>query len=118
MKYYHIAFTCLTLVIAACSSDSSSGSSNGGGGGVVSCDVVQAGLHYCEEAPGTNAASAGCPANTVGFTPGTGCSRDGLTGTCASGPYTFYIYGSATAGSTLAGICQGGTFTPVDAGAS
>jgi hypothetical protein len=43
-----------------------------------------------------------------GFTPGTGCTRTGVAGSCQQGPYTFYVYDNATAASTLAGLCPSG----------
>jgi hypothetical protein len=89
---------------AGCSSgDDDSGSS---AQGIVSCDIVQAGLHYCEEAPGSGS-NTGCPANTAGFTPGHGCPKDGVAGTCKQGAYTFYIYDNATAASELMSLCGG-----------
>jgi hypothetical protein len=96
-------------------------SSNAGGGtgvGVVSCDILQLGLHYCEEAPGSPGANTGCPTMMTGFTPGTGCSRAGLSATCTSGNYTFFLYTTGVAASTLAGICPGGTFEPVSGSTS
>jgi hypothetical protein len=83
------------------------GACGGGGDSVVSCDIVQGGLHYCEEVSGSGSpGNTGCPM-MPGFTPGTGCSHDGVTGMCMQGPYTFYVYGSPTAAQALARACSG-----------
>lgn len=83
-----------------------------GGSGVVSCDIVQGSVHYCEEAPGTTSGNTGCPTSSAGFTPGHGCSHDGVAATCKQGPYTFYLYGSSAESAALVqGICPNGTAT-------
>jgi hypothetical protein len=95
--------------IAGCGGDSSSkgGSSSAG---VVSCDIYQLGMHYCEEAPGSPGTNTGCPTMMTGFTPGAGCSRTGVVGTCKQSSYEFFLYTAGVATSTLASICPGGTF--------
>jgi hypothetical protein len=97
---------------AACGSSSDSGSPSSAG--VVSCDIQQTGLHYCEEAHGSSPTSSGCPTMMAGFLPGTGCSRTGLTGTCSANGYEFFLYTMGASASALASICPGGTFQPVD----
>jgi hypothetical protein len=96
------------------------GSSNNDGGsnpsaGTVSCDIRQTGMHYCEEVKGGGDATTdtGCPKMMAGFIPGTGCSRDDVTGTCSvagAGAYEVFFYGTAVSSSAVAAICPGGTF--------
>jgi hypothetical protein len=96
-----------------------SGSGGVGSGGVVSCDIMQSGLHYCEEVHVAAGSNTGCP-SMPGFTPGTGCSRSGVAGTCSLDGYTFYLYGGAAAESVLSSLC-GDAGSPVlggDASAS
>jgi hypothetical protein len=100
------------MAAVGCGSSSDTGSSSAAG--VVSCDIQQSGLHYCEEARGSSATSSGCPAMMAGFVPGTGCSRTGLSGTCSANGYDFFLYTSGASASALAGICPGGTFQPVN----
>jgi len=100
----------LTITIVA-----AAGSSCGGGGGsgnVVSCDIQQAGLHYCEEARGSTGSDTGCPQNMAGYTPGTGCSRTGVTGTCKSGVYEVFFYDPGIVAATVASVCPAGGFMP------
>src|SRR4051812_6688117 len=89
-----------------------------GSSGVVSCDVEQAGLHYCEEYHGAAASDTGCPAMMDGFTPGSGCSRTGVAGTCSEGRYQIYVYGSGVEASAVAAACPSGTFSAGSAGDS
>jgi hypothetical protein len=89
-------------------------------GGVVSCDIVQGGLHYCEEVQVAAGSNTGCP-SMPGFTPGTGCSRSGVAGTCSADGYTFVFYGGAAVESVISSLCgDGGTLVlgSVDASAS
>lgn len=80
---------------------------------VVSCDIDQNGLHYCEEVQtSTSATVAGCPTDTVGVTPGTGCARDGIAGNCSANGYTIYFYDGEQVASAVASICQGSAFNP------
>ncbi len=81
-------------------------------GSVVSCDIQQLGMHYCEEAPGSPGTNTGCPTMMAGFTPGTGCSRTGVTGTCTEGVYKFFLYTAGVAASVIASICPSGMFEP------
>lgn len=83
--------------------------------GVVSCDIVEGGLHYCKEAASSSDVDTGCPDDVDGYTPGTGCSREDVAGTCTEGPYSFYLYeGSSTASDVLSSICPGGGLVPGD----
>ena len=102
-RWLTVAALCSGFLIGCSSGDDDSSS-----GALVSCDIVQAGLHYCEEAPGSGT-NTGCPANMAGFTPGTGCPKEGVAASCKSGPYTFYIYDNATAASELASLCPQGS---------
>jgi hypothetical protein len=95
-----IAAAVLTL-LASCGGGASSS--------VVSCDVQQGGLHYCEEFHGPTSGSTGCP-NMAGFTPGSGCSRADLAGTCATASYEVFFYGGAPVASAVSSVCPGGTF--------
>jgi len=85
---------------------------------VVSCDIYQLGMHYCEEAPGKPGTNTGCPTMMTGVTPGAGCSRSGVTGTCSAQGYKFFLYSTGVGAAALASICPGGTFelTDLDAG--
>ncbi len=92
--------------------DDSSNKGAASSGSVVSCDIMQLGMHYCEEAPGSPGTNTGCPTMMAGVTPGSGCSRAGVTGTCTEGVYKFFLYTSGVAASAIAGICPSGTFEP------
>jgi len=104
-----VLVTLCAVFQAGCGGGGGGGGTGSGSGAVVSCDIVQAGIHYCEEAPGSGT-NTGCPTGMTGFTPGTGCSHDGVVGTCKGGPYTYYLY-DATAASALASICPGGSIS-------
>src|SRR5262245_51914874 len=105
----HVRLVTITIWLAsfamACGGGDDDASSSGGA--VVSCDIEQAGLHYCEEAPGSGA-DTGCPSNMPGFTPGSGCSKSGVTGSCKQGAYRFYLYTSGASSSALATFCPDG----------
>lgn len=103
----------------------SSGDGKPSGSGVVSCDIRQAGLHWCQEVRGggNGSTDTGCPKDMAGFTPGTGCSRDDLAGTCSidgQAGYEVFFYGTGAIESAAATICPNGTFeptTPIPGGA-
>jgi len=120
-----LATLCAVSTVGCGGGDDDSGSSKGGSGGTsggtsgggsggtssgnkVSCDIVESGLHYCEEVTESGTAQTGCPMMT-GFTQGTGCSMDGVTGTCTSGIYTLYAYDNDTAQALLSSLCATGS---------
>lgn len=99
----------ISLAIAGCTGGASSKGSQSDG--VVSCDINQSGLHYCEEIHGPTATNSGCPLGVAGVTPGSGCSRSGIIGSCTMDSYSLYFYETDTydasvLASATASICS------------
>lgn len=106
---------CGIASVQGCGDSSSGGTPSGSG--VVSCDIRQSGLHWCQEVRGGGSGSGdtGCPKNMTGYTPGTGCSREDVAGTCSlegEAAYEVFFYGSGAIESAAAAICPNGTFEP------
>ena len=112
---HQLLFVGAFALLVGCGGGNNSGSA---GGGVVSCDIIQGGLHYCEEAPGSPSSNSGCPTMMAGFTPGTGCSRDNLAGSCQESPYEIFFYGSGQIASEVAAVCPSGGFQASASGGS
>jgi hypothetical protein len=100
---YALAVAALALVslLADCGGD--------GGASVVSCDILVGSpqVHYCEEYPPTDSLHNSCPQSAL-QTPGTACSREGVTRTCTHETTVFYFYDpTPTARSIMAVVCSG-----------
>ena len=104
-----VVATCLLL---DCCGDS--GSSAWSGAGAVSCEYEGGLLHYCNEFKGVGSESTGCVEG--GGTPGTGCSRTNLAGSCKNGSYQSFFYGASGVTSAVDTVCPDGTYQPADAG--
>jgi hypothetical protein len=117
MLYLRFGFVTVTvavaLVAASCGDDDSG---SGASAGKVSCDIQQAGLHFCEEFSGAAGGDTGCPKNMAGFKPGTGCSRSGVTGSCKVNAYEAFFYDSGLVPGAVASVCPGGTYKAGSAG--
>lgn len=96
--------------LLACGGDS--GSSNGGGASVVSCDYDDGVLRYCNEFRAGTSGMTGCAEG--GGTPGTGCRRSNLAGSCRNGDYESFLYGTGVVASAVATVCPDGSYEPAE----